>query len=224
MRWREFIAALGSAAAWPLVARAQQADKLPTIGFLGSDASLFGPRTAAFVERLRQLGWTDGRTIAIEYGWSEARPERFAEIAADLVRRTVDVIVANGDAIAPLKQATAVIPIVFVLSNDPLGVGLVASLARPGGNVTGLSNQSTDLAGKRLELLHEVVPRLRRLAVLGNVGYPGAVLEMREVQATAHSFPEVAPLEIGRPEDIAPAIESLKAQADALLPATAFAS
>jgi putative ABC transport system substrate-binding protein len=199
-----------------VAARAKQAGKLPTIGFLGTDASLFAPRTAAFVERLRQLGWTDGRTIAIEYGWSEARPERFAEIAADFVRRKVDVIVANGDAVASLKQATAIIPIVFVLSNDPVGVGLVASLARPGGNVTGLSNQSTDLAGKRLELLHEVVPRLRRLAIIGNVGYPDAVLEMREVQVTAHGLPEVAPLEIRRAEDIAPAFESLKAEADAL--------
>ena len=218
MNWREFITLLGgAAAAWPLAARAQQSGKLPTIGFLGTDASVWSPWTAAFVERLRELGWIEGRTIAIEYRWAEGRPERVAEIAAEFVRLKVDVIVTYGGAVATLKQATAVIPIVFALAIDPVGSGLVASLARPGGNVTGLSIQPTDLAGKRLELLREVVPGLRRLAIMVNVGYPQAVLEMGEVQAAARTLGlEVAPLEIRRAEDIAPAFEALKAQADAL--------
>jgi putative ABC transport system substrate-binding protein len=216
---REFITLIGGAAAatWPLAARAQQTGKLPTIGFLGSNASGWNPWTAAFVQRLRELGWIEGRTIAIEYRWSEGRPERNAEIAAEFVRLKVDVIVTNNFALPTLMQATEVIPIVFPLGTDPVGGGLVASLARPGGNITGLSMQSTDLAGKRLEFLREVLPRLRRLATIGNAGNPQAVLEMGEVQAVARGLGiEVAPLEIRRAEDIAPAFEALKAQADAL--------
>ena len=146
---REFITLLGGAAAWPIAARAQQPGKLPTIGFLGVDATVWAPWTAAFVARLRQLGWIEGRTIAIEYRWSEGRAERDAEIAAEFVRLKVDVIVTKAPAVAALKQATAIIPIVFPIAVDPVGGGLVASLARPGGNVTGLSLQSPDLAGKR---------------------------------------------------------------------------
>jgi putative ABC transport system substrate-binding protein len=203
MRRREFIATLGGAAAWPLAARAQQAAKLPTVGFLGTDASAWSPWTAAFVQRLRELGWIEGRTIAIEYRWSEARPARHAEIAAEFVRLKVDVIVTNAFGVPTLKQATEVIPIVFVLGPDPVGGGVVASLARPGGNVTGLSKQSTDLASKRLELLREVLPRLRRLAIIGNAGHSQAVLEMGEVQAVARALGiEVAPLEIRRVERI----------------------
>src|SRR5262249_39171329 len=137
MRRREFIAGLGTAAAWPVVASAQQAAKLPTVGGLGTDASAWSPWTAAFVQRLRELGWIEGRTIAIEYRWAEARPARHAEIAAEFVRLKVDVIVTNAFAVPTLKQATEVIPIVFVLGPDPVGGGVVASLARPGGNVTG---------------------------------------------------------------------------------------
>ena len=158
--------------AWPVAARAQQSGKLPTIGFLGTDATSWSPWTAAFVERLRELGWIEGRTIAIEYRWSEGRPERNAEIAAEFVRLKVDVIVTFGTAVPTVKQATAVIPIVFAVAQDPVGGGLVTSLARPGGNVTGLSIQATDLAGKRLELLREVVPRLRRLAIMVDVNTP----------------------------------------------------
>src|SRR6516225_3635813 len=194
---REFITLLGGAAAWPIAARAQQPGKLPTIGFLGVDATVWAPWTAAFVARLRQLGWIEGRTIAIEYRWSEGRAERDAEIAAEFVRLKVDVIVTKAPAVAALKQATAIIPIVFPIAVDPVGGGLVASLARPGGNVTGLSLQSPDLAGKRLELLREVVPRLSRLAILVDVGYPAAVLERSEVQAAARTLGlEAAPLEI----------------------------
>jgi ABC-type uncharacterized transport system substrate-binding protein len=216
---QRFVAALGGAAVtWPLAARAQPSGKLPTIGFLGSttpsDASQW---TAAFVQRLRELGWVDGRTVAIEYRWAEGRSERFAKIAAEFVGLKVDVIVTAGIAVIATKQATSVIPIVFTIANDPVGSGLVASLARPGGNVTGLSNQAADADSKRLELLREGVPGLRQLAILANAGYSAGVLEMREVEAAAHTFGlEVTTLEIRRAEDIAPAIEGLKGRAEAL--------
>src|SRR5262249_10417261 len=172
MRRREFIALLGSgAAAWPLAARAQQPGKLPTIGFMGQTTrSAAGEWTAAFVQRLRVLGWIDGRNLAIEHRWGEGRNERSAEYASDVVRRKVDVIVKSGPTkVLRAKQATSVIPIVLATAGDPVGTGLVPSLARPGGNVTGLSNQNLDLAGKKLELLREVVPNLRRLAIIANV-------------------------------------------------------
>jgi len=217
MRRREFIALVGSVAVWPLSAHAQQAGKLPTIGFLGADASVFIPWTAAFVGRLGELGWIEGRTIAIEYRWSEGRPERNAEIAAEFVRRKVDVIVTVGSAVPAAKQATTVIPIVFAVALDPVAGGLVASLARPGGNVTGLSLQGLDLAGKRLELVGKLVPGLSRLAIMVVAGSPATALEMVELQAAARTLGiEVAPLEIRRAEDIAPALEALKVQADAL--------
>ena len=218
MRRRDFITLFGSAAAnWPFAALAQQSGKLATIGFLGAEASAFSPWTAAFVAHLRELGWIEGRTIAIEYRWSEGRPERYAEIAAEFVRLKVDVIVTVGSAVPTVKQATAVIPIVFAVGIDPVGSGLVANLAKPGGNVTGLSLQAANLAGKRIELLREVVPQLRRLAIIFNVGNDQTVLEMGETQAAARTLGlEVAPLEIRRAEDIAPAFEALKAQADAL--------
>jgi putative ABC transport system substrate-binding protein len=218
MKRREFITFLGgAAAAWPLAALAQQAGKLPTIGFLGVDAAVWSPWTAAFVGRLRELGWIEGRTIAIEYRWAEGRAERNAEIAAEFVRFKVDVIVTFGTAVPAVKQATAVIPIVFAIAQDPVGGGLVTNLARPGGNVTGLSIQATDIAGKRLEILREVVPRLRRLAIMVDFTNPQPVLEMGEVQAAARTLGiEVAPLAIHRAEDIAPAFEALKAHADAL--------
>jgi putative tryptophan/tyrosine transport system substrate-binding protein len=159
MRRREFIALLGGAAAtWPFAALAQQAGRVPIIGVLGTDASSWTPYTAAFSQRLRELGWIDDRTIAIEYRWAEGRSERHAEIAAEFVRRKVNVIVTSGIAVAMVKQATSGIPIVFAISDDPVGGGLVASLARPGGNVTGLSIQATDTSAKRLELLPRFSP------------------------------------------------------------------
>ena len=222
LKRREFITLLGGAvAAWPLgsVARAQQAGKLPTIGVLGTATpATQGQWVAAFVQRLRELGWVDGRNVAIEYRWEEGRDERFAEIAAEFVRLKVDVIVTWGtQPILAAKQATALIPIVFAGAGDPVGTGVVASLARPGGNVTGLSAQSTDLVGKQLELLREVIPGLRRVAVLFNVGNAGAVVELGEVQAAARTLGlEVITLEIRRAEDIAPAIEALKGRAEVL--------
>ena len=220
MRRREFITLLGGAAAvWPLAARAQQAAKLPTIGFLGQTTLSGGSEwVAAFVQRLHELGWNEGRTIAIEYRWAEGREERFAELAAELVRLKVDIIVTSGTpAVMASKQATSVIPIVFATAGDPVGNNLVASLARPGGNVTGLSILAADLAGKRLELLREAVPGLRRLAIMGNVGNPFTVLEMGEVQAAARTLGlEVTTLEIRRAQDIAPAFEALKGRGEAL--------
>jgi putative tryptophan/tyrosine transport system substrate-binding protein len=210
---REFITLLGGAAAgWPLAARAQQAGKLPTIGYSGGGTSLTeSQRVAAFVQRLRELGWTEGRNVAIEYRWPEGRNDRVAEIAVELVRIKVDVIVTTGTPAAlAAKQATSVIPVVITTVADPVGSGLVASLARPGGNITGLSIQQADLAGKRLELLREVIPALRRLAILANVGNPNAVPEMGEVRAAARTLGlEVAVFEIRRTEDIAPAFEAL---------------
>jgi ABC-type uncharacterized transport system substrate-binding protein len=216
---RKFLTTLGGAvAAWPLAARAQQAGKLPTIGFLGADASIESKRVAAFVQRLRELGWIDGRNLAIEYRWTEGRNERYAENAAELVRLKVDVIVtvATVPTLAA-KQATAVIPIVFAASGDPVGTGLVASLARPGGNVTGLSAQTAETAVKRLELLREIVPGLGRLAIMGNVGNPIYVLELGEVEAAARALGlEVITSELRRAEDISPAFDALKGRADAL--------
>ena len=219
MRRREFVTLLGGAAAWPVAARAQQAGKLPTIGFLVTGTpSSHGQWFAALVQRLHELGWIEGRTVAIEYRWAEGRTERFDEIAAEFVRRKVDVIVTSSTAaIVAAKQATSVIPIVFAAAGDPVGAGLVASLARPGGNVTGLSIQQTDVAAKRLELLREVVRDLRRLAILAHIDSPNAVLEMREVQAAARTLGfEVIPLEILRGEDIVPAFEALKDRAEAI--------
>src|SRR6516165_4315650 len=168
-RRREFITLFGGAAAWPLAARAQQG-KLPTIGFLGASTPSGWTRfVAAFERRLRELGWIDGRTVAIEYRWAEGRSERYEEIAAEFVRLKVDVIVTVGGAVGATKQATTLIPIVFAVALDPLGSGFVASLARPGGNVTGLSAQSPDLGGKRLEILRELLPSLHRLAIIANV-------------------------------------------------------
>jgi putative tryptophan/tyrosine transport system substrate-binding protein len=219
MKRREFITLLGGAAAWPLVARAQQAGRLPTIGVLGgATPSAESQRVAALVQRLHELGWIEGHTIAIQYRWAEGRSARLAEIAAEFVRLGVDVIFATGTAPAlAAKQATSMIPIVFPFAGDPIGTGLVASLARPGGNVTGMSNQATDLAAKRIELLREIVPHLRRLAVLANAGYPAAALEKGEVAAAARTLDlEVVSFEIRESNDIAPAFEAVKGKAEAL--------
>ena len=216
---RAFIATAGGSIIWgaAVASRAQQAGKLPTIGFLGADASAFSPWTAAFVAHLRELGWIEGRNITIEYRWSQGRTERYAEIAAEFVRLKVDVIVTVGSAVPTVRQATASIPIVFAVGIDPVGSGLVASLAQPGGNVTGLSIQANELAGKRLEIARELVPRLHRLAIMFNVGNAQPVLEMGETQAAARLLGfEVVPLVIQRPEDIASAFQALKNRADAL--------
>jgi putative tryptophan/tyrosine transport system substrate-binding protein len=213
MRRREFITLLGgAAAAMPIVARAQQ-PKPPTIGYFGATAAAAEKsRTDAFVQRLSELGWIDGHTVAIEYRWGESRTERFSEIASDLVRLRVDIILATSIAAAlACKQATAIIPIVFPLAGDPLGTGLVTSLARPGGNVTGLSNQAADLAGKRLEVLREVNPGLRKLAVLANAEYPGRISEIADIQTAARTLGlDVAAFEIRPAGDIASVFNAMR--------------
>ena len=214
---REFITILGGAAAWPFATRAQPA-KLPTVGLLGAGTlSAWSPWIAAFVQRLRELGWIEGRTIAIEYRWAEGRSELFSEIGAEFVGLKVDVIVTVGTAVPALKQLTTTIPIIFAAASDPVGSGLVASLARPGGNVTGLSMQSTELVTKRCEFLREILPNLRRMAVMGNAGYPAVLLEMREVEAAARSLGlEIDTAELSRIEDISPAFDAFKSRVQAL--------
>jgi ABC-type uncharacterized transport system substrate-binding protein len=218
MKRREFIILLGgTAAAWPISAHAQPA-KLPTIGFLGAGAqSAWTHWTAAFVQRLHELGWIEGRTVTIEYRWADGRTERFREIAAEFARLKVDVIVTVGSAVNAARGATSTIPIVFAIAVDPIGSGMVNSLARPGGNVTGVSIQATELAGKRIELLRQILPGLRRIAVIANVGYPASVLEVTEVREVARkSGLEVKVLEVRRAEDIGPAFETLGSETQAL--------
>ena len=218
MKRRDVITLLGAAAAFPPAASAQTPGKLRTIGYVSpATPESHGPWIAAFVRRLGELGWIENRTVAIEVRYANSRDERMVEIAAEFVRRKVDVIATSGQAIPAAKQATSTIPIVFALSGDPVASGFVESLARPGGNITGLSLQSPDLVGKRLELLREVRPGLRGLAIMANASYPDAVQEMHEVQTTAEALGlDVVTLELRRPEDIAPAFESLKGRADAL--------
>jgi ABC-type uncharacterized transport system substrate-binding protein len=219
MRRRQFFSIVGGvAAAWPFVASAQQPTKSPIVGFLGaSTPSAWGPWLAAFVHRLRELGWIDGRTVAIEVRWADGRSERFAEIAVEFVRLKVDVIVTSGAATAAVKQATSAIPIVFMLANDPVVTGIVGSLSRPGGNVTGLSNQSRDLAGKRLELLREVIPDLRSAAILVNAANSFGGAEVAAAEAAARTLGlETSIREIHRAEDIETTIETLKGKTGAV--------
>jgi ABC-type uncharacterized transport system substrate-binding protein len=219
MKRREFITLVGGAAAWPIATRAQQPARLPTIGFLASGAPFStNDWIDAFVQRLSELRWVVGNTVAIEYRWAEARNDRFAELAAEFVRLKVDAIVTAGTpSVLALMQATSSTPIVFVAVGDPVANGLVKSLARPGGNVTGLSNLTRDLAGKRVEILREAIPGLRRLAILANVTNVAVVLEMRDAQAAARTLGyEVITMEIRQAEDIAPAFETIGDRADAI--------
>jgi putative tryptophan/tyrosine transport system substrate-binding protein len=220
LKRREFITLLGgAAAAWPLAARAQHGGKLTTIGLLGSGTAASQSQwTAAFVQRMRELGWTEGRNLRLEYRWAEGLTERLPELADELVRLKVDVIVTHNTP-PPLaaRRATSVIPIVFATAGDPVGTGIVASLARPGGNVTGLSSQSPDAAGKRLELLRQLVPGLRRLAVLTDVANPFTEREKGEVQRAARTLGlELAAVEIRRAEDIDSAFQGLQMHVQAL--------
>jgi putative ABC transport system substrate-binding protein len=209
MRRREFIALVGAmAASSSLAAR----DRPPTIGFLGAGTlSTSKDRTDAFLQRLRELGWVEGRNIVIEYRWAEGRNERYAGIVAEFIRLNVDVIVTGGaGAVMAAKRLTSTIPIVFGVASDPVGSGLVASLARPGGNVTGMSIEGPDLAAKRLELLRQVAPRLSRIAIVSNPDSSGATLEQREVRAAAPRLGiDVLPLPIRKVEDIAPGFAAL---------------
>jgi len=219
MRRRDFIRAIvgSAAAAWPIAARAQQ-PAMPVIGFLGaSTPSSWAPWTSAFLQGLRERGWIDGRTVKIEYRWAEGRSQRYAEIAAEFVRLKVDLIVTVGSAVIPAKHATTNIPIVFALAVDPVASGMVASLARPGGNVTGFSVESIDLAGKRIEILRELLPGFQRLAVIADIGYSASVLEKDQVESWARKFGiDADVLAIRSPEDIAPAFDALKSGTQAL--------
>jgi putative ABC transport system substrate-binding protein len=205
MRRRDVIGLLGSAAvAWPVRAGAQQPGRIPIIGVLGTPApQIWQTYVAAFEERLKELGWIAGRTVAIEYRWAGGRDERFAELAEEFVRLKVDGILTSGAAVSTVMRVTSQIPIVFAIGADPVGSGHVASLARPGGNVTGLSLQAPDLVGKRLEMIREIVTDLRRLAVLANVAYPASVKEMEEVETVASRLGcETVRLEIRAAGDI----------------------
>ena len=218
MKRRAFMAMIGGAAFWPFAACGQQAGRMRLIGFLGaSSAASQAEWTAAFIQRMRELGWVEGRNLAIEYRWAEGRNDRFAEFAEEFVRLKVDVIVTDGGAAVAAKKVTSVTPIIFAVSADPVGTGLVASLARPGGNVTGSTVQAPDLAGKRVGLLRDVIPGLKRLAILVNAGYPAAVIETGEVEAVALPLGiSTIKAEVRHAEDFAPAIAAVKGNADAL--------
>jgi putative ABC transport system substrate-binding protein len=221
MQRREFITLLGgAAAAWPLAALAQQGERMRRVGLMNSPANnaLGQAWASAFQQELARLGWTEGRNVAVDVRWAEGRSERYTEIAAEFVRLKMDVIVTTGTpATLAAMKATSTVPIVFTSVGDPVGTSLVTSLARPGGNATGLSNQTRDIAGKRIGLLRELIPALRGLGILVNADNVAAVLEMREVEAAAQALglePHI--LEIRRAEDIAPAFEALKGPALAL--------
>jgi putative tryptophan/tyrosine transport system substrate-binding protein len=219
VRRRALIAALGSTAAWPLLARAQQPKRLPTIGFLGAGTASAGSQwAAAFVQRLRELNWIEDRTVAIEFRWTDGHNERTTEIAGEFVKLKVDVIVTYANTVADATKRTATtIPIVFAAAGDPVGTGLVASLARPGGNVTGLSLQQPEIASKRLQILRDLLPNLHTLAILANSGSPNAVLEMGEADAAARRLGlAVVRSEVRKTEDFAPAFDALKGRAEAL--------
>jgi putative ABC transport system substrate-binding protein len=219
VRRREFITLLGgAAAAWPTAAKAQDPGKPATIGILGSGSAAWSHLVSALTQRLRELGYIENRNVVIEYRWTEGRNEGYAAMAAELVGLHVDIIVALGTpAIVAARKATAVVPIVFPIASDPVGDALVGSLARPGGNVTGLSNQQPDLAGKRLEILREIIPGLSRLAVLANGHNPMSILNLGEVQAAGPKLGlEINTLDVKRAHDIAPAIEQLKGRTQAI--------
>lgn len=220
MRRRDFISVIGgAAAAWPFTAGGQQAGKLPTVGYLAANAEAADrPRRAALVQRLAELGWAEGRTVRIEYRWADGAANRAAEIAPDLVRLPVDVIVTSGDAfVLAVQKATATIPIIFMSAGDPVGNGLIQSLARPGGNVTGLSLELTETVGKRLELLREMVPDMRRLAILFRVIEKRANLELDATRGAARTLGlNTIDAGVRSGDDIALAIESFKGHADAI--------
>jgi len=223
MRRRWFIAGLATTAAWSMLARAQQAAKLPRLGFIGSStASAMSSWIAAFTRRLGELGWIEKKTITIDYQFADGRNDRYVQIANNFVRQKVDVIVTYGTPpTKAAKAATQIIPVVFAAAADPVGAGLVQSLARPGGNVTGLSLQQSDIAGKKIELLRETLGSLRKLAILGNIANPGSVLEIKEVETVAGKLGiEVVTLELRTVEDIAPAFKTLNERAEAVYVST----
>jgi putative tryptophan/tyrosine transport system substrate-binding protein len=220
MRRRDFFGlAIGSAAfGWARLPFAQQSQRLPVIAFLGgATPAMWAPWTGAFVDRLKALGWIDGQTAKLEFRWAEGRPELYTQFAQEFAELNPNVIFATGAAVSAVIKATSTVPIVTI-ANEPLGTGMVKSLARPNGNVTGISLQNLDLANKRFEILREVVPSIRRLAMMADATYDATMLEMNTVQALARKF-DIDPIPFGitRTEDIASAFARLKTeQADAL--------
>lgn len=218
MKRRDFITALAAFGVEPVAFRAQAQMKVPSIGFLGPTApEIWSNWTKAFTDRLAELGWTDGRNAKIVYRWGLGQSDHFGALAAELVALNVDVIVTSGSATRQTMNETAQIPIVFALASEPVATGMVKSLSRPGGNVTGLSLEAPELGGKRLGLLREIVPAARRLAVLADTAYPASVLELDRIKAAALTLSfDFVPLEIRRAEDIEPAFTGLKDRADAV--------
>ncbi|QOZ71728.1 ABC transporter substrate-binding protein [Bradyrhizobium arachidis] len=216
MRRRDFLVTIGAVTASPLAVRAQQKARLPIVGFMGAATpAAWTPWTAAFAQRMEELGWTNGKTIKIEYRWAEGSEERYRQIGEEFVRLGANVLVAVGGDAA--RKATSKIPIVVALMSDPVGTGLVSSLARPGGNLTGMSIQSTDLAGKRIELLKEVIPTLKRFAVLAYVDYAGTLRDVEAIQTISKRIGvEAATLPIHRGSDIEPAFATLDLQTQAM--------
>jgi putative ABC transport system substrate-binding protein len=190
MRRREFITLLGGAAAWPLAARAQQPGS-PVVGFLGSESpDLYADRLRGFRQGLSETGYAEGRNVAVEYRWAEGRNDRLPALAADLVRRNVNVIATGGGFSAALaaKAASTTIPIVFQVGSDPVQLALVASLNRPGGNLTGVNSLNAELGPKQLELLHEIVPTATYIALLSNPTNPGNPNALRNLEAAARTL------------------------------------
>jgi putative tryptophan/tyrosine transport system substrate-binding protein len=218
MQRREFLAIVGgAAAAWPLVARAQQPARMPRLGVLLYSTQQEDPQARTLQEGLRDLGYIDGQNISIEYRFAEGKPERLPDLAADLVRLKPDVLFPIGGDVAPfVSKATQTIPIVFVMSADPLQLGLVASVARPGGNATGFTFLQDELASKRLELLKEVAPRISRVAFLSNPDHPDNELRVAQRAATALGV-HLQPIEMRGPGDLDGALQAItQASADAL--------
>jgi putative tryptophan/tyrosine transport system substrate-binding protein len=216
MKRRTFIAGL---ATLPLAARAQRTGKPPIIGYIGANTEAIDrPRVDAFIRRLADLGWTEGRSIVVDVQWSNGDIAHAGEIAAEFAQRPVDLILTAGDGqVVAAKRATTTIPIVFAATGDPVGNGLVASLAYPGGNATGLSLQLTDSVGKRVDLLRDLLPNLHRLGLIGNVANETAGPEWRAALSQAHALGiETIPSGFSRAEEVAPAIEKLNGRVEAL--------
>jgi putative tryptophan/tyrosine transport system substrate-binding protein len=219
MERRNFITLIGGVAVWPLAAHAQQSGKLRTVGYLGSGTATVQSQFAlAFAQRMRELGWIEGKTLAIEYRWGEGRNDRFDSYAGEFVKLGVDAIVTSGSApVLAAKRATATIPIVFAANSDPVGSGLVQSFNRPGGNITGISAQSADTPGREIEFLSQLVPGLRRLAIIGNAGSPGSIFELKAAETAAHALGlEAATFQLQRPDDLAATFDKIAGHADGI--------
>jgi putative tryptophan/tyrosine transport system substrate-binding protein len=217
---RKFIATLGGASlAWPPAARAQQPGKLRTVGYLGSGTATVQSQFAlAFAQRMRELGWIEGKTLAIEYRWGEGRNDRFDAYATEFVKLGVDAIVTSASApVLAAKRATAIIPIVFAANSDPVGSGLVESFNRPGGNITGVSAQSADTPGREIEFLRQLMPGLRRLAIIANATSPGSMFEMKSAETAAHALNlQAETFALRGPDDIAGAFDKIAGHADGI--------